>query len=135
MPKRITAFLTILAAVTLLAANDISLFSDHSAVEYGYSCTLTWSSPGADAYLFGVGRVAGSGSVQVRPEESMDYSLIVQDGHSVRFATTHVDLLGKKGGLSTFPDPDDFRQGLKSFKKSANYLDFVQQVASDRVAT
>src|ERR1700743_2447923 len=73
----ITRLLT-LSFVLAGSANAASSFhASQSRINYGESCTLTWSSTADEAYIVGVGKVEGTGSVQVAPAVSTDYVLVV----------------------------------------------------------
>jgi hypothetical protein len=102
--------------------------SSQSKINYGESCTLTWSSAANEAYIVGVGKVEGSGSVQVAPAVPTDYVLVVNTGRRIEYTTLHIDVAGLKGN-EEYPDQDKFQPGLREERK-ASYSDFLNKVTT-----
>jgi len=115
-----------LLALAVQASASTAFHSSQNKINYGDSCTLTWSSVASDAYIVGVGRVEGSGSVQVAPGASTDYILVVNSGKRIEYAKLHIDVMGLKGDES-YPDQDKFHPGLRDQKK-VTYSEFLDTV-------
>lgn len=101
--------------------------SSQTTINYGDSCTLSWTSSAQDAYILGVGKVAGNGSIQVAPEGSTDYILVTHSDKNIEYTTIHINVAGLKGN-ELYPDPDDFHPGLREQKK-ADYTGFLDEVS------
>jgi hypothetical protein len=104
----------------------ITFNSSRGNIDYGESCTLTWSSAANEAYILGVGKVEGSGSVQVAPSLPTDYILVVNTGMRIEYTKLHIEVAGLKGN-EQYPDQDKFRAGLREETK-APYPDFLNVV-------
>jgi hypothetical protein len=122
---RLTATLIALAVLPSAAS---TFHSSENRVNYGESCTLTWTSAANEAYIVGVGKVEGSGSVQVAPAVPTDYVLVVNTGRGIEYTTLHIDVMGLKGN-EDYPDQDKFQPGLRDVKK-ASYADFLSVVTT-----
>jgi hypothetical protein len=128
MRSLIALVLLPLAAFSQQGAGSARIHSSSDRVSFGESCVLTWNSLSDEAYIFGVGSVSGSGSIQVNPKESSDYVLITDARGHIEYATAHVEVSGIRGAMQ-FPDPDDFRDGFRG-KIRMEYLDFLNKVTS-----
>ena len=120
--------LTLLLALTFSNVSASTFRSSQSTINYGESCTLTWSSTASEAYMSGVGRVPGKGSIKVAPEAPTDYILVTNTGKHIEYITLHIDVTGLKG-LEQYPDPDDFHPGMREEKKTS-YVEFLTKVTT-----
>jgi hypothetical protein len=128
--------LLIVASGLALAQTPSWLSVDRSTIELGDSCTLRWSSSSSGAFLSGVGVVASSGSVVVRPEATTTYVLLSRAGKQMAYSSVQVTVKGSKGDASNFPPIEDFRgTGVSSTQRAADYFKFlglVQKELQDR---
>jgi hypothetical protein len=126
MPTKLPMLLTLPLVLTISASAATSFRSSQLQISYGDSCTLTWSSAGSEAYIIGVGKVKGSGSVQVAPSQSTDYVLIISSGVRMEYTKLHISVTGLKGN-EEYPDQGKFQTGLRDQSK-AKYPDFLDRV-------
>jgi hypothetical protein len=113
--------------VLAVSANAASTFhSSQSRINYGESCTLTWTSAASEAYIVGVGKVDGSGSVQVAPGVPTDYVLVVNTGSRIEYTKLHIQVEDLKGN-EEYPDQEKFQVGLREETK-ASYLGLIDTV-------
>ena len=75
--------LTLLVTFTVPIRAASTFHSSQNTINYGESCTLTWNSAANEAYILGIGRFAGSGSIQVAPAVPTYYILVVNAGKRV----------------------------------------------------
>jgi len=122
MLRLLTLF--VLTATSATAQQRPSIAADPDRVELGKSTRLTWTSPCDSAFLSGVGKVSGNGSIEVAPEQSTDYTIICDGPHGVEFSSTHVEFEGERG-VSDLPDPFDFPKGQQAERRSIPYADFL----------
>ena len=118
--------LTLLLLLTVSASGASTFHSSQSKISFGDSCTLTWSTVANEAYIVGVGKVEGSGSVQVAPGAPTDFVLVVNTGGRIEYTKLHIDVEGLKGN-EEYPDQDKFQSGLRDERK-APYLGFLDTV-------
>ena len=118
--------LTLLLLLTVSASGASTFHSSQSRISFGDSCTLTWSTAASEAYIVGVGKVEGSGSVQVAPGVPTDFVLVVNTGGRIEYTKLHIDVDGLKGN-EEYPDQDKFQPGLRDERK-APYLGFLDTV-------
>jgi hypothetical protein len=126
MHALLSRLLTPLIALAVTASAASTFHSSQSRINYGESCTLTWTSAADEAYIVGVGKVEGSGSVQVAPGVPTDYLLVVNNGKRIEYTKLHIDVVGLKGN-EIYPDQDKFQAGLREETK-ASYLGFIDTV-------
>jgi hypothetical protein len=123
-----TRLLAPLLVVAVSHAATSTLHSSQSTINYGESCTLTWTSAANEAYIIGVGKVEGSGSVQVAPGAPTDYVLVVNTGRRIEYTKLHIDVEGLKGN-ELYPDEDNFQPGLRDEIKTS-YPEFLNTVTT-----
>ena len=116
--------LFILAAASTAAQQRPSISASPNKVELGKLTRLTWTSPCHSAFLSGVGKVSGSGSIEVAPERSTDYTIICNGPHGVVFASIRVKFQGERGNPD-LPSPFDFPKGQQERRRSISYADFL----------
>lgn len=104
-----------------------AITANRVSIDPGQAVTLSWHSDSPEAFILGIGKVAGSGRATVKPLQSMNYILVSETNGSFEFAQIRVAVRGGRGS-SDFPDPDDFPSGLNGGPEKlpyATFLDFV----------
>lgn len=102
------------------------LSADRTSIEAGESVTLSWKANADAAFLSGVGKVKATGELAVRPEVTTQYVLVTERAGAVYSASIRIKVEGQKG--DAFPDPDEFRQGVRGEGKAVSYPEFLSVV-------
>jgi hypothetical protein len=85
---------------------------------------LTWTSDGDGAFILNHGHVKPSGSLELKPDYSTTYTLVVEKNGVVEMATASVDIKGQRGS-PLIPSRDDFKFSFKGRETILKYEDFL----------
>jgi hypothetical protein len=121
---RRTTLVFALAATCLASQNGTNISGTPDKIQAGESTRITWTTPCQSAFLSGVGKVHGSGSLDVSPDSSTNYTIVCDAPQGVKFSSTTVDVQGERG-TPDLPDPFDFPKGQQGQRKSISYADFL----------
>jgi hypothetical protein len=114
-------------ALLAQAIGQVTISAKPDKIELGATVTLDWKSPGAAAYVDGIGLVPPTGSKIITPKASATYTLVSEGPGAIRYASVHVQVMGERGD-AVFPDPDDFPPGVADRRASMAYTDFLNLV-------
>jgi hypothetical protein len=124
----------LLFAAAAAVFGQVTITATPESVEAGAPITLAWSSPGASAFIEGIGAVQPTGSVTVTPRASATYTLVSERGKAIRYASVRVRVNGERGE-SVYPDPEDFPSGVSDRRLIAytDFLDVTFKTLQDRL--
>jgi hypothetical protein len=108
--------------------NSPHFFASRTAIEAGESTTLSWNADADAAFLSGVGKVNVADELTIRPDVTTQYVLVTEKAGAIRSASIQINVTGQKGD-TFFPDPDEFRQGLRGEGKAVSYPEFLVVVS------
>jgi hypothetical protein len=118
------AFLLFILGAATAAQQRPGISAYPNKVELGKLTRLTWTSTCDSAFLSGIGKVSGSGSIEVAPGRSTVYTIICDGRHGIEFASTRVKFEGERGNPD-LPNPFDFPKGQQERRKSIRYADVL----------
>ena len=99
-------------------APTISLSANPASVEHGQCATLTWSSTNASTVSIdqGVGQVDPSGSKEVCPLSSTQFTITAAGEHGSKEASTTVEVTELAAAVVIFPEAALFESGKSALK-------------------
>lgn len=101
MPQ-VTQLLAALLLVLQAPGQFTDLNIEPTEISPGDAATLSWKvKDGQSAYILGVGRVTGSGSLLVRPEQSATYTLLTGDRSATTSKAVEIKVRNGKRGDDT----------------------------------
>lgn len=100
------------------ASPTVSLSANPASVEQGHCATLTWSSTNASTVSIdqGVGKVDASGSKEVCPASSTQYTITAAGGGASGTASTTIDVTALAAQAMIFPEAALFEFGKSELK-------------------
>ncbi len=100
------------------ASPTVSLSANPASVEQGHCATLTWSSTNASTVSIdqGVGKVDASGSKEVCPASSTQYTITAAGGGASGTASTTIDVTELAAQAMIFPEAALFEFGKSELK-------------------
>ena len=99
-------------------APTVSLSANPASVEHGQCATLTWSSTNASTVSIdqGVGKVEASGSHEVCPLSSTQYTITAAGASGSKEASTTVGVTALAAAVVIFPEAALFESGKSELK-------------------
>ncbi len=120
----LSLLLVCVAAMSVGGQETPRLVANRISIEAGESTLLSWKSDADAAFLSGVGKVNPTGEVVVKPEVTTRYVLVTEKARAIHYASVQIKVQGTKGD-TFFPDPDEFRQGVRGQGSADSYPDFL----------
>ena len=128
----------VLLLVTQASGQSMDLKVAPTEIGPGEAATLVWNLENRqDAYILGIGKVTGNGSIRVRPEQTINYTLLIGDTSITRSKSVSIRVKnGKRGDDTCAPDHSSFRYP-KMFTaantSTISFLSSLHRVLQDRL--
>jgi outer membrane protein OmpA-like peptidoglycan-associated protein len=119
------------------AAPTVSLSANPASVEHGQCATLTWSSTNASTVSIdqGVGQVDPSGSKEVCPLSSTQYTITAAGEGGSGEASTTVDVTALAAAVVIFPEAALFASGKSALKPEGKQkIEEYREQAKDQLS-
>ena len=119
-------------------APTISLSANPASVEHGQCATLTWSSTNASTVSIdqGVGQVDPSGSKEVCPLSSTQFTIIAAGEHGSKEASTTVEVTALAAAVVIFPEAALFESGKSALKPEGKQkIEEYREQAKDQLSS
>jgi OOP family OmpA-OmpF porin len=119
-------------------APTISLSANPASVEHGQCATLTWSSTNASTVSIdqGVGQVDPSGSKEVCPLSSTQFTITAAGEHGSKEASTTVEVTELAAAVVIFPEAALFESGKSALKPEGKQkIEEYREQAKDQLSS
>jgi len=119
-------------------APTISLSANPASVEHGQCATLTWSSTNASTVSIdqGVGQVDPSGSKEVCPLSSTQFTITAAGEHGSKEASTTVEVTALAAAVVIFPEAALFESGKSALKPEGKQkIEEYREQAKDQLSS
>jgi len=119
-------------------APTISLSANPASVEHGQCATLTWSSTNASTVSIdqGVGQVDPSGSKEVCPLSSTQFTITAAGEHGSKEASTTVEVAELAAAVVIFPEAALFESGKSALKPEGKQkIEEYREQAKDQLSS
>jgi OOP family OmpA-OmpF porin len=113
------------------------LAANPASVEHGQCATLTWSSTNASTVSIdqGVGKVEPSGSSQVCPLSTTQYTIAVAGAGGSKEASTTIDVTALAAAVMIFPEAALFESGKSELKPEGKQkIEEYREQAKDQLS-
>jgi hypothetical protein len=104
--------------------HDFELRAEPLTVPIGGVAKLTWTAHGSAAFLSGIGQVPLSGSLEVAPQESTTYTLVVDNNGKILVRSTKVGIEGARD-IPVGPDFGKFTAAVSGQESALGYVQFL----------
>jgi len=119
-------------------APTVSLSASPASVEHGQCATLTWSSTNASTVSIDheVGKVEPSGSKEVCPLSSTQFTIIAAGEHGSKEASTTVEVTTLAAAVVIFPEAALFESGKSALKPEGKQkIEEYREQAKDQLSS
>jgi outer membrane protein OmpA-like peptidoglycan-associated protein len=119
-------------------APTVSLSASPASVEHGQCATLTWSSTNASTVSIDheVGKVEPSGSKEVCPLSSTQFTIIAAGEHGSKEASTTVEVTELAAAVVIFPEAALFESGKSALKPEGKQkIEEYREQAKDQLSS
>ena len=116
----------------------VSLSANPASVEHGQCATLTWSSTNASSVSIdqGVGKVDASGSQEVCPLSSTQYTITAAGASGSKEASTTVAVTALAAAVMIFPEAALFESGKSELKPEGKQkIEEYREQAKDQLSS